>query len=337
MPLRQGLGYLRSNRTRQQLHYDGGHQLVQVRITSEGNAPEQISRYTYDALGRRLKKETTQSSADGAASGQQPQTSYFGWDGDRLVHTEHVDMQARERRHITHTIYEPHTFTPMVRLSTTGSALQDKPHALVQALQAGLHEAGQEDQQALATVQDMLNAMPKQMQTQAAQTMQQVLSQGLPQNAMQLLGEEGETTAQHISHMREQLQKQERAAQTPIKIEYYHCDHLGTPMALTDQQGRIAWAAKLDPWGNLQEEYNPSGIEQPIRLPGQHHDRETGLYYNRHRYYDPAIGSYINQDPIGLVGGFNMYRYTENNPIHRIDPNGLFTSDQHIALTIEAL
>ena len=85
-------------RTRQQLHYDGSHQLVQVRITSEGNAPEQISCYTYDALGRRLKKETTQSSADGAASGQQPQTSYFGWDGDRLVHTEHVDMQARERR-----------------------------------------------------------------------------------------------------------------------------------------------------------------------------------------------------------------------------------------------
>ena len=313
-----------SHRTRQQLHYDGGHQLVQVCTTNEGDAPERISCYTYDALGRRLKKETTQSSADGAASGQQPQTSYFGWDGDRLVHTEHVDIEERVRRHITHTIYEPHTFTPMVRLSTTGSALQDKPHALVQALQAGLDDPGQEERQALALVQDMLSALPKEMQTDAAEVMQQVLAQGLPKSAIQLLGDEGETTAQRLTHIREQLQKQEQSAQTPIKIEYYHCDHLGTPMALTDQQGRIAWAAKLDPWGNVQEEYNPGGIEQPIRLPGQHHDRETGLYYNRHRYYDPAIGSYINQDPIGIKGGFHGYRYAQS-PLIFFDALGLQT------------
>ncbi len=172
-------------------------------------------------------------------------------------------------------------------------------------------------------VQDMLSALPKEMQTDAAEVMQQVLAQGLPKSAIQLLGDEGETTAQRLTHIREQLQKQEQSAQTPIKIEYYHCDHLGTPMALTDQQGRIAWAAKLDPWGNLQEEYNPGGIEQPIRLPGQHHDRETGLYYNRHRYYDPAIGSYINQDPIGLMGGVHKYKYAASNPFRFLDPLGL--------------
>jgi len=49
-------------------------------------------------------------------------------------------------------------------------------------------------------------------------------------------------------------------------------------MALTDQRGLVAWAAKLDPWGNVLQEYNPQGIHQAIRLPGQHHDRETGLY-----------------------------------------------------------
>ncbi|WP_312836080.1 RHS repeat-associated core domain-containing protein [Comamonas sp.] len=71
---------------------------------------------------------------------------------------------------------------------------------------------------------------------------------------------------------------------------------------MTDANGQIAWAASLDPWGNVLDEYDPHGIGQPIRLPGQIHDWETGLYYNRHRYYDPAIGRYITQDPIGLAG-----------------------------------
>ena len=57
------------------------------------------------------------------------------------------------------------------------------------------------------------------------------------------------------------------------RIHLYHCDHLGTPVALTDQQGRIAWEAKLDPWGNVQEEYNPGCIEQSIRLLGPSYRR----------------------------------------------------------------
>lgn len=58
-------------------------------------------------------------------------------------------------------------------------------------------------------------------------------------------------------------------------------------------------------------------------MPGQYHDRETGLYYNRHRYYDPKIGSYINQDPIGLTGGINSFAYVNGNPVSYSDPKGL--------------
>ncbi|WP_343741017.1 RHS repeat-associated core domain-containing protein, partial [Delftia tsuruhatensis] len=76
---------------------------------------------------------------------------------------------------------------------------------------------------------------------------------------------------------------------------------------------------------NVLQEYNPQGIHQAIRLPGQHHDRETGLYYNRHRYYDPVVGSYINQDPIGLTGGVNKILYSESSPTLKIDPTGLNT------------
>jgi len=122
--------------------------------------------------------------------------------------------------------------------------------------------------------------------------------------------------------MQTKVQEQEKEQHARIAIHHYHCDHLGTPMALTDQTGQVAWAAKLDPWGNVLQEYNPQGIHQAIRLPGQHHDRETGLYYNRHRYYDPVVGSYVNQDPIGLNGGVNYYNYPKN-PNIGIDPWGL--------------
>ncbi|EGP18698.1 RHS repeat-associated core domain-containing protein, partial [Halomonas sp. TD01] len=64
------------------------------------------------------------------------------------------------------------------------------------------------------------------------------------------------------------------------------------------------------------------GVTQPIRFQGQWHDEESGLYYNRHRYYDPEQGRYISQDPIGLRGGTNLYGYV-TNPTGMVDPLGL--------------
>lgn len=49
-----------------------------------------------------------------------------------------------------------------------------------------------------------------------------------------------------------------------------------------------------------------------VRWQGQYEDAETGLYYNRHRYYDPSSGNYISQDPIGLNGGINLYSYVHD-------------------------
>jgi len=126
-----------------------------------------------------------------------------------------------------------------------------------------------------------------------------------------------------IQKMRQGIEEEKRKRQTPVEILFYHCDHLGTPLALTDRQGQVAWAAKYDPWGNVEEEFNPRNLEQDIRLPGQHLDRETGLYYNYRRYYDPRIGAYINQDPIGLRGGLNLYQYANANPIRYFDSLGL--------------
>lgn len=63
-------------------------------------------------------------------------------------------------------------------------------------------------------------------------------------------------------------------------------------------------------------------MTNPIRFQGQYHDHETGLHYNRHRYYDPGVGRFISQDPIGLAGGLNLYAYAPN-PVGWVDPSGL--------------
>ncbi|WP_284415869.1 RHS repeat-associated core domain-containing protein, partial [Acidovorax sp. SUPP3334] len=63
-------------------------------------------------------------------------------------------------------------------------------------------------------------------------------------------------------------------------------------------------------------------IDQPFRFQGQQFDEETGLHYNRFRYYDPIIGRFISQDPIGLMGGGHLFEYAAN-PINWSDPLGL--------------
>ncbi|PQN11985.1 RHS element protein, partial [Shigella dysenteriae] len=120
-----------------------------------------------------------------------------------------------------------------------------------------------------------------------------------------------------------QMQSQMDPVYTPArKIHLYHCDHHGLPLALVSTEGATEWCAEYDEWGNLLNEENPHQLQQLIRLPGQQYDEESGLYYNRHRYYDPLQGRYITQDPIGLKGGWNLYGY-QLNPISDIDPLGL--------------
>jgi RHS repeat-associated protein len=97
-------------------------------------------------------------------------------------------------------------------------------------------------------------------------------------------------------------------------------DHLGTPTMMADEAGALAWKAQLDLYGVLRADVATTTC--PWRWPGQYEDEETGLVYNRFRYYDPQAGRYIAQDPIGLFGGLNEYDYCVD-PLTWSDPFGL--------------
>ena len=119
---------------------------------------------------------------------------------------------------------------------------------------------------------------------------------------------------------------------TGVQLYHYHNDHLGTPNELTDQQGDVVWYADYEAWGNTAKvEWREQVIDnvkvsqdelQPIRFQGQHFDEETGLHYNRFRYFDPDLGMFTTRDPIGLMGGTNVFQYAPN-PTGWIDPFGL--------------
>ncbi|WGY68779.1 RHS repeat protein [Burkholderia cepacia] len=109
---------------------------------------------------------------------------------------------------------------------------------------------------------------------------------------------------------------------------YYHCDQIGTPQLLTDDEGDVVWEASYKAWGEAREVIartsKATGVvpKNPLRFQGQQVDEETGLTYNRHRYYDPSSGRFVSKDPIGLAGGDNVYQYAPNST-GWIDPLGL--------------
>jgi len=111
-------------------------------------------------------------------------------------------------------------------------------------------------------------------------------------------------------------------------IAFFNCDRIGTPTEIFDESGQTIWAADYRFWGKLEDTdasatTGASGYARNnIRFQGQYYDRESGLNYNRYRYYDPDTGRYIRQDPIGLFGGINLYLYGPSSTMW-IDPFGL--------------
>ncbi|MFV0371240.1 MAG: RHS repeat-associated core domain-containing protein, partial [Azonexus sp.] len=105
-------------------------------------------------------------------------------------------------------------------------------------------------------------------------------------------------------------------------IVWLHANHLGAPEAATDGNAKILWRADYAPFGAAVI-HARDGFTLNLRLPGQYFDKETGLHYNRQRYYDPEQGQYLTPDPLGTPDGPNPYAYVAFNPFRYIDPDGL--------------
>ncbi|UTJ70904.1 RHS element core protein [Escherichia coli] len=280
-------------------HYDSQHRLVFHTRIQHGE-PLVESRYLYDPLGRRMAKRVWRRERDltgWMSLSRKPEETWYGWDGDRLttVQTDTTRIQ---------TVYQPGSFAPLIRIETDNG---EREKAQCRSLAEKIQQEGSEDGHGVVFPAELVGLLDRLEGEIRANCVSSESRQWLAQCGL---------TVERLAAQIEPVYLPER------KIHLYHCDHRGLPLALISEDGNTGWSAEYDEWGNQLNEENPHHLHQPYRLPGQQYDKESGLYYNRHRYYDPLQGRYITPDPIGLRGGWNMYQYPLN-PIQVIDPMGL--------------
>ncbi|ELN3682741.1 RHS repeat protein, partial [Escherichia coli] len=284
-------------------HYDSQHRLVFHTRIQHGE-PLVESRYLYDPLGRRMAKRVWRRERDltgWMSLSRKPEETWYGWDGDRLttVQTDTTRIQ---------TVYEPGSFSPLIRIETENG---EREKAQCRSLAEKLQQEGSEDGHGVVFPAELVGLLDRLEGEIRANCVSSESRQWLAQCGL---------TVERLAAQIEPVYLPER------KIHLYHCDHRGLPLALISEDGNTAWSAEYDEWGNQLNEENPHHLHQPYRLPGQQYDKESGLYYNRNRYYDPLQGRYITQDPIGLEGGWSLYAYPLN-PVNGIDPLGLSPAD----------
>lgn len=106
---------------------------------------------------------------------------------------------------------------------------------------------------------------------------------------------------------------------------YTHGDHLGSPAAATNAAGALLWREDYTPFGEARQQ--PAANDDAESFTGHITDSDTGVVYMQARYYDPAIGRFLSNDPMGFasggVGYFNRYAYVGNDPVNLTDPTGM--------------
>ncbi|NZB47269.1 RHS repeat domain-containing protein, partial [Escherichia coli] len=286
-------------------HYDSQHRLVFYTRIQHGE-PLVESRYLYDPLGRRMAKRVWRRERDltgWMSLSRKPEETWYGWDGDRLT-----TVQTNTTR--IQTVYQPGSFTPLIRIETDVTELEK---AQRRSLAEKLQQEGSKDGHGVVFPPELVRLLDRLEGEIRADRVSDESRAWLAQCGL---------TVERLAAQIEPVYLPER------KIHLYHCDHRGLPLALISTEGATEWRGEYDEWGNQLNEENPHHLFQPYRLPGQQYDDESGLCYNRYRYYEPLQGRYITQDPIGLNGGWNLYKYPLN-PINYADPLGLAVDINH--------
>ncbi|EFG9381446.1 RHS repeat protein, partial [Escherichia coli] len=222
-------------------HYDSQHRLVHYTRTQYAE-PLVESRYLYDPLGRRVAKRVWRRERDltgWMSLSRKPQVTWYGWDGDRLTTIQNDRTRIQ-------TIYQPGSFTPLIRVETaTGELAKTQRRSLADTLQ----QSGGEDGGSVVfppVLVQMLDRLES-----------EILADRVSEESRRWLASCGLTV--------EQMQNQMDPVYTPArKIHLYHCDHRGLPLALISTEGATAWCAEYDEWGNLLNEENPHQLQQLI-------------------------------------------------------------------------
>ncbi|ABB60826.1 rhsC protein in rhs element [Shigella dysenteriae Sd197] len=196
-------------------HYDSQHRLVHYTRTQYAE-PLVESRYLYDPLGRRVAKRVWRRERDltgWMSLSRKPEVTWYGWDGDRLTTIQNDRTRIQ-------TIYQPGSFTPLIRVETaTGELAKTQRRSLADALQ----QSGGEDGGSVVfppVLVQMLDRLES-----------EILADRVSEESRRWLASCGLTVAQ--------MQNQMDPVYTPArKIHLYHCDHRGLPLALISTEGR---------------------------------------------------------------------------------------------------
>ena len=117
----------------------------------------------------------------------------------------------------------------------------------------------------------------------------------------------------------------QRDGEAQAEISYMHQDHLGSPIVASNADGNVLWRESYTPFG---EKWLSDGDnDDNVGFTGHIQDHKSGLTYMQARFYDPAIGRFLANDPVTFGGTgdprfFNRYAYTFNDPINLVDPDG---------------
>ncbi|TDR35148.1 RHS repeat-associated protein [Tahibacter aquaticus] len=340
--------------------WDAEHRLERAQVTrvERGRLVTELWGYDYDPFGRRIAKyrlpeqvvanRSLQKIASSASQKLHPSdasrpciasaATHFCWDGNRLLIEGSADQQSLH-------IYEPDSFVPLALfrsvVRSTGTAAGDADSDVVVARRERRRSksARRANKSSVSYSRAAFSNRLKRDYSSLPLEWQALQEQYPEQWAL-------------VARRQEKLNRQMRAqlktlvAADPVvgstgEIFHVHTDHLGTPQEMTNREGEIVWVSSYKAWGaaaDIEILPRPSLLEtghtvrtteerkdlhfvQNLRFQGQFFDRETGLHYNRFRYYDPDIGKFSSQDPIGLLGGTNCYVYTPN-PVNWVDPLG---------------
>jgi RHS repeat-associated protein len=133
--------------------------------------------------------------------------------------------------------------------------------------------------------------------------------------------------SQRVPYMQESEARIVGQASGTKEILFFHNDHLGTPIVVTDIDGMVVSKHRYSPFG---EELAPEGSNSHThRFTGHERDNETGLDYMMARYYGAEMGRFLSPDPVlgtpGNPQSWNRYAYVLNNPVKLVDPLGLYS------------